>query len=120
MTERTPDPTLQAADHIPAEVLARAQKSGDDVPTPTWYAGRLEVDGQHARASDDDGASPPTAGVSDEVVGRIVDANRPPHPIRDMTMSGVGRVQQLAAAMLQLLLAFVRWLSGHRTERRPV
>jgi hypothetical protein len=106
------------ASQIPAEVLARARKSGADVPAPTWYAGRLEVDSQRVleralgegdwRLSDIDDVDH----VDDADLAAIVQKHRP-HPFRDTASNGMARMQRLLIALMQRL-------GARRTERRPV
>lgn len=105
--------TQRRSSQIPAEVLARARKSGADVPVPTWYAGRLEVDGSLAgKRSGNHSGNGPAARLSDAELAAIVEAHRP-HPVRDTTSNGIARMQQLWVALMSRL-------GAARTQRRPV
>jgi hypothetical protein len=87
--------------HIPAEVWARARKSGaDDVPEPTWYSGRLEIDAD-TRASEDGRRAIP-APVTHVDLAAIMEANRE-RPYRDAAANGGARMLHVVGMVLHVV-----------------
>lgn len=109
MNELEPnDRGAEPSQHVPAEVWARARKIGkDEMPIPTWYAGRLETnaDSPSAPVDGDPGSAPGLPGAD---LAAIAEAHRPPSPLRTGTSQGAAHLLQA----LMLLALPIRWLAS--------
>ncbi|MDO8186089.1 hypothetical protein Q5424_22460 [Conexibacter sp. JD483] len=74
---------------IPAEVRARAGKAGD-APSPTWYAGRVDID--HSPVVIDRGDDGSPRRLSDDELARIAAAHPAQNPLSHHATAIVARV----------------------------